>query len=130
MKLSDAKQAEFAPFKKSKLEEGAVKAHQIVDALRAQGVEAWEFHDRHESIVTVGSFASVGDPRPDGKLEINPAIHAVMERYKAKPVQLPGQAFAGMSPTKIAGISLDVQPLPVAVPKQSFGQQYAKGTRD
>ena len=44
----------------SKLEEAAIKAHELTLALRKQGVEAYEFHDRYESIVTIGSFDSVG----------------------------------------------------------------------
>ena len=45
---------------RSKLEEAAYNAHLLVVALRKQGVEAYEFHDRHESLVTIGSFDSVG----------------------------------------------------------------------
>lgn len=129
MKLKKIEEKERETIKTSRLEEGAIKAHKIVMALRAQNVEAWEFHDRNESIVTIGSFDSVSQPRADGKEEINPAVHAIMERYKAQGVQVRGQQGVRMGPQQVAGISLDVQPIPVAVPKKSFGQTYARGNR-
>ena len=54
----------------SALEEAGEAAHKLVEVLRNQGYEAYEFHDRGSSIVTVGSFDSVGTPRADGKIEI------------------------------------------------------------
>lgn len=110
-----------------KLAAGAEKAHVLTHALRQMGYEAYEFHDRHESIVTVGSFESVGDPRPDGKTEINPAVHELLEKFKAKPAKnLPGIAGA-IRPEKLKGISFDVQPIPIAVPQRSIGSDYARG---
>ena len=41
---------------KSKLVDAAEKAHKLTEALRAKGVQAYEFHDRASSIVTIGSF--------------------------------------------------------------------------
>lgn len=112
--------------KYSKLEEGEQLAHKLVLALRAQGVEAYEFHDLHESMVTVGSFDSVGEARPDGKTEINPAMHRVIETYKAQSSQ-PG--LNTLTAQKIAGVTLDIQPMPVVVPKESVGAAYAHGRR-
>ena len=63
------------------LAEAAMKAHQLTEALRMKGYEAYEFHDRYASIVTVGSFDSVGTPRADGRIEINPKIHAIMKTF-------------------------------------------------
>lgn len=40
----------------SPLEEAAFNAEQLAGAMREAGWEAYEFHDRHESIVTVGGF--------------------------------------------------------------------------
>ncbi|MEM1304015.1 MAG: hypothetical protein AAGG46_03930, partial [Planctomycetota bacterium] len=37
----------------------AENAHLLVERMREQGWPAYEFHDRHESVVTVGSFDSV-----------------------------------------------------------------------
>lgn len=106
----------------AKIDEAAVKASKLTKALREKGVEAYEFHDRTESIVCIGSFDSVGTPRPDGKTEINPAIHRIMEDYKPEPVPdpqgRPGQL--ALRPRSLQGIPFDVQPLPVMVPKQSL----------
>lgn len=109
----------------SKLEEAALNAHKLTVALRRQGVDAYEFHDRYESMVTIGSFESVGTPRPDGKTEINPAIYQIMERYKAKEQTLPGQAAVGMLPRTLDGVPFDVQPIPVEVPKVSVAAAYS-----
>ena len=113
----------------SRLDQAAMNAHKVALALRKQGVPAYEFHDRHESIVTVGSFESVTLPgqRADGRQEINPAVHQVMKQYGAVQQELPGGGTApGMKPRRIAGIFLDAQPMPVEVPKRSVGADYAR----
>lgn len=111
----------------NKLDIAADKAHRLTLALRSRGVEAYEFHDRHESIVTVGSFKSVGEPRADGRTEINPAVHRIMEMYGAKRQPIPGQASHGLQPRAIGGIAFDVQPIPVIVPRRSIADDYARG---
>lgn len=111
---------------RGKLEEAAFKAHKLAAALREQGVEAFEFHDRNESIVCIGSFESVGAPREDGKTEINPQIYQIMQRYGAEQKSLPGQAVVGLSPRTLKGISFDVQPVPVEVPRISIAANYAR----
>lgn len=113
----------------SKLEQAAIKAHELTMALRRQGVEAYEFHDRYESIVTVGSFASYGTPRQDGKTEIDPQIHQIMQSFAAKRQQLPGMTSVGLVPRAINGIAFDVQPMPVEVPKTSIATAYAPSNR-
>jgi hypothetical protein len=110
-----------------KLEEAADKANKLTEALRKRGVEAYEFHDRYESIVTVGSFDSVGMPRPDGKTEISPEIHQIMETYGPKRQRLPGQGGYGLVPYSLNGIPCDVQPMPVEVPRLSIAAAYAPG---
>ncbi len=108
----------------ARLAQAAEKAHELTERLRQRGIEAYEFHDRHESLVTVGSFSSVGTPRADGKTEINPAILRIMQTYGAEQRALPGQALAGLMPKSIAGITLDVQPIPVEVPRDSIARAY------
>lgn len=110
----------------SKLAEAGEKAHLLTEALRKRGVEAYEFHDRHESIVTIGSFNSLGTPRHDGRTEINPAILKIINTYSAKQQQLPGQSMAGLVPVSLNGISFDVQPTAVEVPKRSVAKDYAR----
>jgi hypothetical protein len=110
----------------AKIDEAAVKASKLAKALREKGVEAYEFHDRTESMVCVGSFDSVGTPRQDGKTEINPAIHRIMQEYGPEQVQdpqgRPGQL--ALRPKSLAGIPFDAQPIPVMVPKQSLAAAY------
>ena len=100
----------------SRLEEAAVKAHDLTLALRQKGYEAYEFHDRFASMVTVGSFDSPGTRRPDGKIEINPKAHQIIKTFGPDP--LTGQ------PREILGIPFDVQPVIVVVPKRSFAADY------
>jgi hypothetical protein len=109
----------------SKLELAAEKAHRLAAALRERGVEAYEWHDLYESVVTVGSFDSVGTPRPDGYVEINPAVHAIIETYRAKPVPLPNGTM-GLEPKMLDGLPFDVQPLPVEVPKVPLSARYSR----
>lgn len=104
----------------SGLAEAAEKAHILTEALIAKGYQAYEFHDRYMSIVTVGSFESVGSPRADGKIEINPQIHRIMETFGAN------KTAGAVSPKTIAGVALDAQPVPVEVPKQSIGAMYSR----
>ena len=96
-------------------------------ALRQKGYEAYEFHDRYASMVTIGSFNSVGTPRPDGKIEINPQAHAIIETFGAERKVIPGQAAPQLGkPKSEAGIGLDIQPMLVEVPKRSLAAQYER----
>ncbi|MCH5375638.1 MAG: hypothetical protein JJ992_16830 [Planctomycetes bacterium] len=113
----------------SKLEDAAMKAHELTAALRKKGVEAYEFHDRYESVVTVGSFDSVGRELPDGKLDLDPRIFQVMKQYEAERKQLPGQTSIGLVPRELNGIAFDVQPMPIEVPQRSIAAAYASGNR-
>ena len=110
----------------NKLEIAADKAHRLTVALRERGVDAYEFHDRTESIVAVGSFDSVGEPRVDGKIEIHPTVHKIMKMYGASQRELPGGGSLGLQPRTLAGISFDVQPMPVEVPRRSIAADYAR----
>jgi hypothetical protein len=108
---------------KSKLAEAAEKAHLLTEALRVKGWEAYEFHDRHASIVTVGSFDSVGAPRADGKIEINPTIYAIMQTFG--PQSVPGLSSGATGVRSLIGIPFDLQPIPVEVPRRSLSQEMA-----
>jgi hypothetical protein len=108
----------------SQLEVAADQAHRLTEALRKRGIEAYEFHDRCESIVTIGSFDSVGTPRQDGKIEINPGVLQIMQAYGAEKQSLGGSSQA-VRPRTLEGIRFDVQPIPVRVPKTSLASTYA-----
>ncbi len=110
--------------KLSKIDEAALKASELCKLLRHKGVEAYEFHDRTESVVTVGSFQEVGQPRPDGKIEINPAIHRIMETYGPIKQLKPGTNLEEVYARVLNGLRFDPQPVPVEVPKQSVAAAY------
>ena len=104
----------------SQLAKAAQKADKLVRALRMKGYDAYQFHDRYASIVTVGSFNSVGMPRLDGRTEINPAIHLIMKTFGAESKMLPGQTTPVTPLKSLVGIPFDIQPIPVQVPKRSI----------
>ena len=120
------KPAEFEKLtrERSRIDEAANKAFALCEALRKQGIEAYQFHDRTESIVTVGSFNSVGSERADGKTEINPGVHKVMKEFGPVETRLQNQAALGLAPRIVAGIVLDSQPLPIEVPRESIAAAY------
>jgi len=112
----------------SKLADAAMKAHRLTEALRIKGYEAYEFHDRYASIVTVGSFDSVGTPRPDGRIELNPAIFAIMKTFGAEQATVPGQLAPATTHKALLGIPFDLQPIPVQVPRRPIQAVVARGS--
>ena len=113
----------------SGLADAADKAHRLTLALREKQWEAYEFHDRYSSIVTVGSFKAVGTPRADGKIEINPQIHKIMRTFGAENTAAAGNPGAQVGkPKTLLSIPFDVQPIPVQVPRRSISSDYAGGS--
>lgn len=108
---------------KSNLINAGEQAERLTKALRMKGYEAYCFHDRAASIVCVGSFDSVGTPRNDGKIEINPQMLKFIEFFKPAAVNIPGQPGA-IKPNQYVGETFDIQPMPVQVPKRSIGASY------
>ncbi len=108
----------------AKIDKAALQASKLCAALREKGVEAYEFHDRTESFVTIGSFNDVGQPRADGKIEINPAIHKIMRDYGPVEKAKPGTNEVELYARVINGIRIDPQPIPVEVPHQSIATAY------
>jgi hypothetical protein len=94
--------------------------------LRERGIEAYEFHDRTESIVTIGSFESEGTLLPNGTVEINPEMFKIVQQYRAVPREIPGRGAVGLQPVSLAGITFDVQPIPMPVPRRSVATDYAR----
>ena len=65
------------------LVEAAENAHLLAMELRAHGYEAYEFHDRNESIVTIGSFAQAAQRLADGRIVPMPAVQRLIETFGA-----------------------------------------------
>ncbi|MCE2784198.1 MAG: hypothetical protein LW699_04880 [Pirellula sp.] len=65
----------------SALEQAAERAYIAMKALRTAGYEAYQYHDREQSIVTVGGFEQLGTTDANNLFEYAPDIRAVMERF-------------------------------------------------
>lgn len=118
--------------KTSALIDAAENAHKMCESLRKKGYEAYEFHDRYASFVAIGSFNSVGSPRQDGKIEIDPKIHALIKTFRAEQAKLPQGAQGRALGTQLkftAGIPHDIQPWIVRVPKMNVASAYNRPTR-
>jgi hypothetical protein len=128
MKPTEFERLTTRPRKLSKIDEAALNASNLCAALRKNGIEAYEFHDRTESLVTIGSFNEVGQPRPDGKIEINPAVHRIMEQYgpieQMNPHTRQIELLARTMKVGNQNLRFDPQPMPVEVPRQSVGAAY------
>jgi hypothetical protein len=117
---------------KSKLERAGDKAENVCHALREKGWEAYTFHDRTRSIVTVGSFNSLGQKDRDGVIvEYDPQIvniyniFSVGDISKIKEVVRPSRDEQFQIGKSILNIPLLPFPEPMEVPKPylSYGQR-------
>jgi len=106
--------------RESRLVEAADKAHRLTEALRRQGWQAWEFHDRDESIVCVGSIDQLSVPGPDGRAVPHPEIARIVASLGPDQTLL---ARGQVMPRSFAGILLDVQPRPIDVPRPPAGRR-------
>ncbi len=69
------------PDKPSALEYAAEQAYLATKALRQVGIEAYQYHDRTQSIVTVGSFDELGTTDAENKFVYSPQIQAVVAKF-------------------------------------------------
>ena len=115
----------------NQLAKGGENAHRLTLALRKLGYEAYEFHDRGASIVTVGSFDELGSPRSDGRIELQPKIARIIQVFGSEQDAAGLSQFGvGQYQTKsLDHIPLDATPLPVEVPKHSIAADYRQETR-
>ena len=103
----------------SRLVEAADKAHRLTEALRRQGWQAWEFHDRDSSVVCVGSIDRLSVPQGDGRAAPHPEIARIVSGLGPEPAAL---ARGQVLPRSFDGIMLDVQPKPIDVPRPAAGR--------
>ncbi|MEY3206405.1 MAG: hypothetical protein RLZZ21_2736, partial [Planctomycetota bacterium] len=103
----------------SRLVEAADKAHRLTEALRRQGWQAWEFHDRDSSIVCVGSIDQLSMPQGGGRAAVHPEITRIVAGLGPDPAAL---ASGQVVPRSFDGIMLDVQPKPIDVPRPAAGR--------
>lgn len=128
-------------------------AHLLTVALRQKGWDAYEFHDRHESYVAVGSFDQ-GETGPNGQIVLadrDAQIIAntfgattpgnIFERpapqdYQREEIQKErfnklftnqhGAVAEGFHPKRFVGMPFDIFPQPVLVPHRSISSAYAR----
>ena len=113
------------------------KAEELVAMLRAIQVEAYVYHDVHESIVTVGSFDEIGEKLPNGTIDLLPRVAKIMEQYGPEKTAVPGggNAYAGIRPRAIKNNDtekqyiFDVAPQPILVPRRSIATDYLSRNR-
>ncbi len=124
------KEKKFVPSMK-RLDRFAEDAGKMVTELRKQGEEAYQFHDRYRSLVTIGSFDTLGRQLPGGRFEYAPEIRRVMQKYSAlnsRNAQA-GNSQTGFAANHVAMIPFDVQPKPISVPKLSKRSLYSAAFR-
>ncbi len=112
------------------LDKAASQANKMTIALRARGVEAYEFHDRYGSYVMIGSFDSLGNETPNGEFHYDPRIIAILQQYCgyreviAKDPKT-GAASRTMSLNSEGRIPFDVEGKPIAVPRPDTSRIYS-----
>lgn len=104
----------------SRLVQAAEKAHRLTAALRQQGWQAWEFHDRESSIVCVGSLSQLAIERQDGSRQPHPELLRITNALGPDPEKL---AAGTILPRRVEGILLDIEPRPVDVPQLPIGRR-------
>jgi hypothetical protein len=68
---------------KNPLVEAAENAHLLAKELRSHGFDAYEFHDRSQSIVTIGAFAQTTQQLPDGRMVAIPEVQKIIQTFDA-----------------------------------------------
>jgi hypothetical protein len=117
------------------LDEAAEDAHKLTEALRRQGYEAYEFHEREQSIVTVGNFEVATVTAPDGRRVPNPQIDRLTKVFGVQVAPNPSNTAMEMPLHEIQrrkqafphGWSLlDLHPTVIQVPKRPLSAAYLR----
>lgn len=115
----------------SRLDRAALRAHQMTVRLRKKQIEAYEFHDRYGSYVSIGSFDSLGQ-EANGEFVYNPQMESVAQKfcgYQTVNAKNPiTQQITATSVLKtvdtnpkdtVGRIPFDLEGKPMAVPKRN-----------
>lgn len=110
------------------LDKAAEQANTLTVALREQGEEAFQFHDRYGSFVTIGSFDKLGEETPNGFV-YQPEMLAIISKhcgYRVLDVKNPqtGAISKRTSLKSLAKIPFDVDGKPMAVPRPETNSVY------
>lgn len=108
--------------KNSQLANAAKKASVLAAYLRKQGIEAYEFHDRDESIVCVGSFDWLTRSNGGASEVFNPEMAEVIQKFQGTTTSvdhrgnLQAKTYPLPNKLSIAGIACSPSPEPMMVP--------------
>ncbi len=111
------------------LDDAADKANRLTMALREKGVEAYQFHDRYGSYVTIGSFDEPEIAGPNGQRQLRPEIQEILKEYTGF-TQINAKYQKSKAATSIpslktfADIPLDAEGKVMAVPKPATSKLY------
>ncbi len=111
------------------LDRAALSAHELTTALRKEGEEAYEFHDRFGSYVMIGSFDSLGQELSSGQFQYNPAMVQVIAKrcgYEVVEARDPTTGAVGKTTSlkSLNKIPFDAEGKPMAVPRASTSKLY------
>ncbi len=111
------------------LDVAAMKAHQLTEALRKKGAEAYEFHDRFGSYVMIGSFDSLGQELTSGQFQYNPGIIEINSKWCGfrvleSPDSVTGAIRKVQTLNSLDDIPFDVEGKPLAVPRIATSNLY------
>lgn len=115
------------------LHEAGMKAHSLATALRAKGVEAYEFHDRDASYVTIGGFDALGEEAPNGGPFIyNPEMVSIMNQYCGYSIRTFTDSRTGQTTQtpmcktikELPDVPFDVEGKFISVPKPATTKLY------
>jgi len=99
------------------LVEAAENAHLLTQELRAHGWEAYEFHDRTESTVSIGSFDQVAQRTSDGRVVPTPQVQKILQTFSAL-YDTPPDPLTGIGNDQGTQKRVDER-------EQQYAQQYA-----
>jgi hypothetical protein len=137
--------------KVSPLDIAAERASLTVKALRKAGYEAYQFHDRTQSYVTIGSFNELGTVDQQNRFAYDRAIQEIVQRFGATKKVTQSHYGNTQSPTllfdlvdqktipelnnkegKALGewlakysVAFDLKPAPMAVPRMAASSIYS-----
>ncbi len=115
------------------LNDAAVNAHNLATTLRSKGVEAFEFHDRDASYVTIGAFDILGEEPPNGGPFIyNPEMVSIMNQYCGYTVRTFNDSRTGKTTQtpmcktlkELPDVPFDVEGKFISIPKASTAKLY------
>ncbi len=133
------------------LERAAVQANLATQVLRQAGYDAYQFHDRNTSVVTIGSFDNLGSENAQGQFVYASEIRQVIQEFggakeyrvsQMGPLPVPKTLIDIVPPKKIpelmAGteeertkkvikhsVPFDLEPKAMAIPKVETNKLYS-----